>query len=576
MQEATAEMPPDFEQAHAQTRNLDSMICRARLGFGWLDGVILLAFSCVVGVGVAFHEAWSDEAQAWLLAKDSSLWQLLTQRVAYEGSPGLWHSILWLLVRLHISYQGMHWVAGAFAVAGVYVFLRWSPFPSPLRFLLPFTFFLAYQNAVVARSYVLFPLLTFTAAALLTAKRFRPLALGLVLGLLANLSLHGFVEAIGLAVPGFFCWRRQQASSPCAQARPIGVTALALFLTLWLIAAFTGFPASDISSRPGIRVQKAVHHQKFEMNTRVAVDANGAAANQGEELIPDPLPQVIKTRQESRQMVFLKQAAVITYPLSESHLLGLGLFFLLLLQAVVSRKQSCGEAFRWAGLFPYLLMVVFFSRMYLMPWHTGTLFCSFLVSLWLTWPQTPPTLPLRLWSERVFVVALLLMSAEQVGWTTNALHMDVQGLFCGDKAAAEFLRSHAEGKKVAGFYFYEVGPVAYLGHPEYFNTSKEEYWLWSNRNRVNPEAPRALAVRPDYVLVGGSVDKPGESLMHGWRYLSGNQVVEGALDIFSDDYHIVDYYKAHGYHETHRFCGHAPMRAGSYEELCQIVLEPQS
>jgi hypothetical protein len=128
----------------------------------WIESAVLAGYSVVVALGIAWHEPWADEAQAWLLARDEPFWHLMLHAIRYEGTPGLWHALLWVLTRLHVSYIGMHWVAGAFAAVGVFVLLRWSPFPLVLRLLFPFGFWLAYQNAVVARGYILFAMLAFS------------------------------------------------------------------------------------------------------------------------------------------------------------------------------------------------------------------------------------------------------------------------------------------------------------------------------------------------------------------------------------------------------------------------------
>jgi len=91
---------------------------------------------------------------------------------------------------------------------------------NPLRALLPFTFWLAYQNAVVARSYVLFTPFAFAAAALLRSPVRRPLAVAAVLGLMANISLHGFVASVGFATAVAFGARREQHPGRLASIEP--------------------------------------------------------------------------------------------------------------------------------------------------------------------------------------------------------------------------------------------------------------------------------------------------------------------------------------------------------------------
>ncbi len=58
---------------------------------------VLLAWS------IAHHERWFDESQSWLVARDCSLWDMLTHRLRYEGATPMWHLILWVFTRLHIT-----------------------------------------------------------------------------------------------------------------------------------------------------------------------------------------------------------------------------------------------------------------------------------------------------------------------------------------------------------------------------------------------------------------------------------------------------------------------------------------
>jgi len=50
---------------------------------------------------LARHEPWADEAQSWLLARDASLYDLWTRLLHYEGTTGLWQTLLHLLTLLH-------------------------------------------------------------------------------------------------------------------------------------------------------------------------------------------------------------------------------------------------------------------------------------------------------------------------------------------------------------------------------------------------------------------------------------------------------------------------------------------
>src|ERR1700749_1246002 len=69
-----------------------------RTGRWWLVGDVaaLVSYSAAVLFAVRHHEKWADEAQSWLLARDLSLKTLWLRELRYEGSPGLWHTILWV------------------------------------------------------------------------------------------------------------------------------------------------------------------------------------------------------------------------------------------------------------------------------------------------------------------------------------------------------------------------------------------------------------------------------------------------------------------------------------------------
>ena len=128
----------------------------------------------------------------------------ILHQMGYEGSPPLWHLLLWALIRLHLPYAALGAVSLTLVAAGMYIWLRWSPLPAPVRLLVPFAFYYQYQYAVVARSYALSTLLAFAAVALWRAKPVRVIPLGLVVALLAQTNMHGFTIAGGIACA--FAW----------------------------------------------------------------------------------------------------------------------------------------------------------------------------------------------------------------------------------------------------------------------------------------------------------------------------------------------------------------------------------
>jgi len=103
--------------------------------------IVFAIFATLLGIAVSHHEPWMDEAQAWLLAKDTGVKELLLKYLRYEGSPGLWHLILMVPAKLGLPYFTINILSAVFAATGVWLFIKHAPFPPLIKILYPFTFF---------------------------------------------------------------------------------------------------------------------------------------------------------------------------------------------------------------------------------------------------------------------------------------------------------------------------------------------------------------------------------------------------------------------------------------------------
>ena len=172
--------------------------CAAVRRSSWL--AVSWSVYIVVTVGAILrHEPWADEAQSWLLARDASLFDLWGRLLHYEGTTGLWQTLLHVLAAFRLPYAAMSAAGLAAAVAAAAVILREAPFPIALRLAVPFTYYLCYQYAIIARSYNLLPLLVFLSAAWFEQAVDRPLRLTVVLCLTAAVSVHGLILAAAVA-----------------------------------------------------------------------------------------------------------------------------------------------------------------------------------------------------------------------------------------------------------------------------------------------------------------------------------------------------------------------------------------
>ncbi|MDD5317546.1 MAG: hypothetical protein PHF51_02315 [Candidatus ainarchaeum sp.] len=169
----------------------------------WPLYAVIALYAAVSLLAVLHHEPWRDEAQAWLIARDAPNPGTVIRLMGYEGTPALWHALLFPLARLGFPFpaamQALHWLI---AVAGVAHFTLYAPFPKAAKILFPFGSYPLFEYAAIARSYVLVVLLLFLLAALFRRRFSSPVAFAALTALLANTAVHG--TAIAGAIAALF------------------------------------------------------------------------------------------------------------------------------------------------------------------------------------------------------------------------------------------------------------------------------------------------------------------------------------------------------------------------------------
>lgn len=346
-----------------------------------LEWTTICLYAAIVAYAIPFHEPWSDEAIAWQLARSLSLPSLFHTYLGYEASPGLWHLLLWLSIRAHVSYAGMHWICGAIAIAAAALLIFASPFPPALRLILPFTYFLLFQYAVIARSYVLAPLLLFLIAIYWKKS---PLATASLLGLLANVSLHTAVISGGLAIVYMILRLRGPSNRNPSRGQLTAFTAIVL--AFYLFAIWTAWPPHDFSL----------------------------------------------THFSGQSRPFLLFASMsLLWGICQPWMLSI-LFWIAIALCLYARKSLL-------FLLPVLFFAVFSGIVYAQFWHMGLLVPLVIALLWITWPE--PGAEQRRY-EFAGRIAMLTMAAVQLAWSGYALAYDHYHDYSGNSAAAQFLKPY--------------------------------------------------------------------------------------------------------------------------------------
>src|SRR4030043_1421876 len=164
---------------------------------------IILLYSAINIVLLLHHEPWEDEAHTWLVARDLNIISIFKQ-MAYDGTPSLWYMLLVPFAKTGLPYMSEFILHLIIAIAAVTVFVLYAPFPRVTKVLFIFSYYMAYEYSIIARSYGLSILILFLIAAIYS-KRFEcPLWYGFLLFLLFNTNAHSFSIASSLTI--LFAW----------------------------------------------------------------------------------------------------------------------------------------------------------------------------------------------------------------------------------------------------------------------------------------------------------------------------------------------------------------------------------
>jgi hypothetical protein len=464
----TATLPPVVAVERSEVTTPEPYVpTSAGSGARWwrvADWGVFAAWLAVVAITIRHHEKWVDEAQAWLFARDLSFTKLWFYELRYEGSPGLWHSILWVAQHVfHARYSALGYIGMAAAAAGAALMIFKAPFPRYLRWPLAFTYFLVYQYAVVARQYNMLAFFAFLAAIFYKDLR-RPVRLTLVLMFLSLVSFHGTLLAgsIGLAYLLDAYAQRHEIDPAIWKHYFVCIGAMAVtILFIYLVLK----PPTD----------------SLEMVDKGRVVGLPAFANrQG---------QVIDHSLKLRNIV---SGAFLDGPV----LSGL---FLFLTGAWCFRRRKLVLFVTSVGL-----ELALYSLIYGTAHHHGTAFLAAITAIWIAWPNAAERKVFSSQDElalRGMTLLMLILSAVNIWDAGVAIHRDYFYPYSGAEDAANYLRSHdAQRAPIFGLGFGVSAVQAYFDRPIMANipTSYTHNGLPGYGSSLDVEALQRL--KPEYVV----------------------------------------------------------------------------
>jgi hypothetical protein len=410
--------------------------------------LLALAVQAVVlTIGVWHHEPWTDEAQAWLLARDSSPVDLVLRNVRYEGSPPLWHLLLMLPAKAGLPYRSASIIGALAAWIGACLFVLAPAVPTALCLFLPFGYYFVFQFAVVARNYtLLLPLL----GLLIHFRRSfaeRPGRFHAVAILISWSSLHGGIVA-GAILAGE--WLRIPRSQWRRYLGWLGATAVSYLL----IAAVVWLPRDY---QPII----VFDHSELAVTTRFM------------------------------QVLF---CGFMRHPISMLVFLASVLWF-----------HYCRVLFPFA--LGFLGLAALAGASYVAPWHFGVAFLMWSYCVWIGYQnlESRPSRTVR----RISCGFILAMLFVHVYFGLSAHLLGVVWPYSGSRAAAAYLRENLRpGDRVFGCGYKAIALQPYFRRNLYANLHGGQppaFWRWSPANGLPAYFLRHIDQRPEYIVLASDL-----------------------------------------------------------------------
>lgn len=412
-----------------------------------------IAYMAVVAVVMYFHEPWFDEAQSWLIARDSSFADLLTLRPHYEGHPPLWTLLLSIPAKTGVPYEiglkGVQFLCAA--LLGGWLIFR-APFNRLTIALLPFTYFICFQYGVTARPYALLCVSLLMVAHYWKYADSKPsntwkLVLSLVL--MCAISSYGVAIAAGFAL----AWVVRSVQIAGIKNAVCEIFSNINRLLGWILLAFVGF-ASIACIWP-------------------AANAFGSRATfSGNSHLIQFLYFIFVVPSESMFTAFagdvsLRRMSLGILPTIICVLISILIWAFAI--CIAKRRKMLVSL-----ILPYLTFAIIATQYFTLH-HAGIVFVFFIAQLWMCVANKPLnfdiTLANKLSNKCAFTQSIIvILLAPSLIWNIFACVNDIRFDYSGSRALAQFIqRNHAENKRFVTSWLH-----------------KEEK-LDSNGNTISPE-----------------------------------------------------------------------------------------
>ena len=400
------------------------------------------------------HEPWADEAQSWLIARDNNNLIDLLKAVKYEGTLPTWHLINKAFQLAGLDYDHMFVIPLVFSAIGV-ILLFFTDAPLWSKIMLPFSFFVVYQNSVVARQYAMvFPAMMLIV--IFYRKRFDvPVRYHLALFLLAITSSFGVVISCSFMLWDFIIMLKKRFEGPAYKKYLLPFFGTGIVI---LVMSYLSLPPDDCST--------ALNKYSLSKNATNAL--------------------LFNIENTALRYIFLAlMLALFVY-----------YFRRVLIQALVMTAP----------------LIIFMAVVYQREWHMTYLF-FLLVSLLMIFREDfkKTERPFEKPANVLANIMLIMLLAVQCAAGVYSVYYEHQHAYSPAKEIAEFLRPYAgEGAVIDREGFNAIALSPYYDQPLYTNdTCGKAYFIWSYNvpnDKLTKEYPDVFVTFRYYEKFGQDYD----------------------------------------------------------------------
>lgn len=446
---------------------------------------LLLAFVlyiAIIAIVMCFHEPWFDEAQSWLIARDSPIASIFSVRPHYEGHPPFWNLLLAIAAKSGVPYE--------FGIKGIQLICAsllgaWLIFKSPFKhasslatFLIPFTYFVCFQYGVTSRPYALLCLSLLVAAHCWNSadsKTSSAWKLAISLMFMCLLSVYGIAFAAGFTIA--WIWRvfskniNENLNEDLSKTRNKTLNFSAIFhaIKVTIASNLARFISWGLIAIFGVANLALAWPAKNAFATRTTIDGNSTIAKCFAFIFVMPSESMFTSFYGD---ISMRRMPFDFFPIAICTLFSLAIWAFTI--KIAKRRKLLAVL-----VIPYLVLTIVAVRYFTLH-HAGLIFVFLLSVLWISHIKEPlsskdipaifvkiaPT-KFRFIKNKALKINVLIsiILAPSLIWNAFACVNDILFDYSPSKAVAQYIsRNHLQNKRFVASWLHNYEQVDESGN----------------------------------------------------------------------------------------------------------------